>query len=148
MLSICICPKFCCLEKRVNPLLHRYSFLTNQQQNAFENIVGKGEIARNEQFLLFLTMFSTREDNHILIRPHFCHLISLFAAELEEPKIGISGKGLNTPPPAQIINVRVLQYLQQMKSYSFTFRVFLDAILHLCFSSITYTDSFFATFRY
>ena len=27
--------------------------LTHQQQTAFENFVGKGEIARNEQFLLF-----------------------------------------------------------------------------------------------
>ena len=31
----------------------------HQQQTAFENIVEKGEIARNEQFLLFPTMFST-----------------------------------------------------------------------------------------
>ena len=27
--------------------------LTHQQETAFENIVGKGEIARNKQFLLF-----------------------------------------------------------------------------------------------
>ena len=31
--------------------------LTHQQQTAFENIVGKGEIARNEQFLLFPQCF-------------------------------------------------------------------------------------------
>ena len=29
----------------------------NQQKAAFENIVGKGEIARNEQFLLFQPCF-------------------------------------------------------------------------------------------
>ena len=48
----------------------------HQQQPAFENIVGKGEIALKEQFVY---IFDT---------------ISLFAAELEEPKIGIWGKGL------------------------------------------------------
>ena len=32
-------------------------FLTHQQQTAFENIVGKKEIARNEQFLLFTQCF-------------------------------------------------------------------------------------------
>ena len=38
-------------------------------------------------------MFSTQSDNCILIHPYF-DIISLFAAEFEEPKIGISGKGL------------------------------------------------------
>ena len=38
-------------------------------------------------------MFSTQVDNCIRICPYFCHHI-LFVAELEEPKIGISGKGL------------------------------------------------------
>ena len=38
-------------------------------------------------------MFSTQSDNCIPIYPHF-YFISLFAAELEEPKIVISGKGL------------------------------------------------------
>ena len=54
-----------------------------------ENIVGKGEIARNKQFLLFLP-------NQITVSPfvHIFDIISLFTVELEEPKIGISGKGL------------------------------------------------------
>ena len=38
-------------------------------------------------------MFSTQSDNCIPI-VHIFDLISLFAAEFEEPKIGISGKGL------------------------------------------------------
>ena len=38
-------------------------------------------------------MFSTQAGNCIPIHPYFV-IISLFAAELEEPKIGISGKGL------------------------------------------------------
>ena len=65
----------------------------HQQQETFENIVGKGEIARNEQFLLFPQCFLL---NQINVSPfvHICDIISLFAAELEEPKIGIQGKGL------------------------------------------------------
>ena len=65
----------------------------HKQQTAFENTVGKGEIARNEQFLLFPQCFLL---NQIMV-PQFVHIfniISLFAAELEEPKICKSGKGL------------------------------------------------------
>ena len=53
------------------------------QETAFENIVGKGEIAC---FLL----------NQIIVFPfvHIFHIISLFAAEMDKPKIGISGNGL------------------------------------------------------
>ena len=60
---------------------------------AFENIVGKGEIARNEQFLLFPQYFLL---NQIIVYPfaHIFDIISLFAAELNESKIGISGEGL------------------------------------------------------
>ena len=60
----------------------------------FENIVGIGEIARNEQFLLFPQCFLL---NQIIVSSfvNIYDIISLFAAELEEPKIGISGKGLH-----------------------------------------------------
>ena len=60
----------------------------HEQQTGFENIVGKGEIARNEQFLLFPQCFLL---NQIILSPfvHVFDVISLFAAELEEPKIGI-----------------------------------------------------------
>ena len=66
----------------------------HQQPTAFENIVGKGEIARNEQFLLFPQCFLL---NQIILSPfvHIFDIISLFADEFEEPKVGISGKGLN-----------------------------------------------------
>ena len=68
--------------------------LTHQQQTAFENIVGKGEIALNEQFLLFPQCFLLSQ---ILVSPfvHIFDLISLFTTELEKPKIGISGERLN-----------------------------------------------------
>ena len=65
----------------------------NHQQTTFENIVGKGEIARNEQFLLFPQCFLLKQ----IITSPFVHIfafISVFAAELEERKIGISGKWL------------------------------------------------------
>ena len=67
----------------------------HQQQIAVENIVGKGEIARNEQFLLFPQCFLL---NQIIESPfvHIFDIMSLFAAELEELTIGISGKGLKT----------------------------------------------------
>ena len=67
--------------------------MTHQQETAFENIVGKGEIARNEQFLLFPQCFQTSQII-IPICPSFRHHIFLFAAELKEPKIGVLGKGL------------------------------------------------------
>ena len=60
----------------------------HQQQTAFENIVGEGEIARNKQFLLFPQCFQL---NPINISPfvHIFDIISLLASELEEPKIAI-----------------------------------------------------------
>ena len=55
--------------------------------------MGKGEIARNEQFLLFTQCVIL---NQITVSPfdHIFDIISLFAAEFENPKIGMSGKGL------------------------------------------------------
>ena len=60
----------------------------HQQQTAFENIVGKEEIARNEQFLLFPQCFLL---NQKMVSPfvNILDIIFLFAADLEEPKIGI-----------------------------------------------------------
>ena len=53
----------------------------------------KEEIARNEQFLLFPQCFLLNQKN---ISPfvNILDIISLFAVELEAPKIGISSKGL------------------------------------------------------
>ena len=69
--------------------------LTHQGQTAFENIEGKGEIAHNEQFLLFLQCFLL---NQIIVSPfvHIFDIISAFALELEVAKIVISGKGLKS----------------------------------------------------
>ena len=64
------------------------TLLTHQQQTAFENIVGKEEIAHNEQFLLFPQCLLL---NQKLVSPfvNIYDIVSLFAAELEEPKIGM-----------------------------------------------------------
>ena len=63
----------------------------HQQQTAFENIVGKGEIAHNEQFLLFPQCFLLNQIT-VTLFVHIFDIISLFAAEFEEPKVGIQGK--------------------------------------------------------
>ena len=67
----------------------------HQQLKTFENIVGKGEIALHKQFLLFPQCFLLIL---IILSPFvdIFDIISLFAAEFEEPKIGISGQGLKT----------------------------------------------------
>ena len=57
-----------------------------QQQTASENIVGKEEIVHKEQFLLFPQCILL---NQKILSPfvNIFDIISLFAAELEEPKI-------------------------------------------------------------
>ena len=56
--------------------------------------MGKEEIARNDQFLLFPQCFLLNQ-KIVSLFVHIFDIISLFAAELEEPKIGMSGKGLS-----------------------------------------------------
>ena len=59
----------------------------DQQQTSFENIVGNGDIACNGLFFLFPQCFLL---NKIIAFPFVLifHIISLFAATFEEPKIG------------------------------------------------------------
>ena len=54
----------------------------HQQQTGFENIVGREEIARDEQFLLFPQCCLLNQN---IVSPfvNICDIISLFAAELE-----------------------------------------------------------------
>ena len=60
----------------------------HQQQTAFEYIVRKQEIAPNEQFPLFPQCSLL---NQTIVSPFVSiyDIISLFAAELEDPKIGM-----------------------------------------------------------
>ena len=76
------------MEKSLKRVLTLYSIDTHLQQTAFENIVGKAEIARNEQFLLFPQCFLL---NQKIVSPYVntFDIISLFAAEFEEPKVGM-----------------------------------------------------------
>ena len=55
--------------------------------------MGKEEIARKEQFLLFAQCFLL---NQKIVSPfvNIYHIMSLFAAEVEEPKVGMRGKEL------------------------------------------------------
>ena len=57
--------------------------------------MGKEEIARNEQFLLFPQCFLL---NQKIVSPfvNSFDIVSLFAAELEELKTELCGKGLMT----------------------------------------------------
>ena len=60
----------------------------HQQQTAFENIVGKEEIARNEQFLIHQQCFLLNQKN-VSSLVNIYDIISLFAAELEDHNIGM-----------------------------------------------------------
>ena len=53
----------------------------------------KDEIARNEQFLLFPQCFQLNQIT-VSLFVHIFDITSLFAVELEQPKIGLSGNGL------------------------------------------------------
>ena len=58
--------------------------------------MGKEEIARNEQVLLFPLCILLNQ-KIISLFVNIYDIISVFAAELEEPKIGMWGKGLKVP---------------------------------------------------
>ena len=62
-----------------------YTHFEGSTTEAFENIVGKGEIACNEQFLLFARFLL----NRITVSPlvHNFVIISLFDAELKNIKL-------------------------------------------------------------
>ena len=68
----------------------------HQETTAFENILGKWEIAHNEQFLLFPQCFLLYQIYVVSPFFHIFYITSLFAVELEESEIGISGKELNS----------------------------------------------------
>ena len=69
-------------------------FFTCLQYKSFDNTKGKGEITRNEQFLLFPTVFSTHSVNFL---PFFSNLklSSANSFSLEESKICRLGERVN-----------------------------------------------------
>ena len=73
------------MKGEINPIDTHFDASTT---DSFENIVGKEEIGHNEQFFLFPQCFILDQ----VIVSQFVHIfdiISLFTAELEEPKIGM-----------------------------------------------------------
>ena len=62
------------------------------QYKSFENTVGKGEIARNEQFLRFPQCFFTKMESFLLFLSNL-KLSSANSFSLEESKICRLGKG-------------------------------------------------------
>ena len=69
--------------------------------------MGREEIARNQQFLLFPQCFLL---NQKIVFPfvNICDIISLFADELDDPKIGLSGKGVEDKVLALYLNETIL----------------------------------------
>ena len=67
-------------------------FLTPLGNMPFQNTVGKGEIAHNEQFLLFPQCFSTRLDNFLPFSSNL-KLSSANCFNLDQSKILSSGNG-------------------------------------------------------
>ena len=63
-------------------------FNTSTTDSFCENIEGKEEIAHNEQFLIFPKCFVLIQII-VSLYVHIFDILSLFAAELEGPKIGI-----------------------------------------------------------
>ena len=74
--------------------------------------MGKGEIAHNEQFLLFPQCFLL---NQIIVFPfvHILDITSLFAAEFKGPKIGMLDKGLTLYQIAKFLTGPNRKHLQK-----------------------------------
>ena len=85
-----------------NLLLHIYSSSHINKRLLLKTLWGKEEVARSEQFLLFPQCFLLGQ---IIVSPfvHISAIISLFAAELEQLKIGIRGKKLKADPTGCIL---------------------------------------------
>ena len=77
----------------INTFYCIYTHFDASTTEVSEDIAGKGEIARNKHFLLIPQCFLLKQ---IIVSPfvNIFDIISLFAAELLEPKIGISAKVL------------------------------------------------------
>ena len=80
-----------CILGVINPSPHNSYFFMCLQYQSFENTVGKGEIARNEQFLLSPQVFSTCLDNFLPFSS-ISKWLSAKSSNLEECKIYCFGK--------------------------------------------------------
>ena len=83
----------------------------HQQQTAFIKHCGKQRNCSSRAISSFPTMFSLQSDNCTSFA-HIFDIIFLFAAELEEPKIGISGKALTIQQNFGLDQIESLYTLQ------------------------------------
>ena len=77
----------------INPFPNKPWFLRVCSISLYENTVGKGEIAQNEQFLLFFTVFTTHLENFFLRFSSNLKLSSANFFSLEASKICRLEKG-------------------------------------------------------
>ena len=87
MLACALKPRLPAMMDYLNPF--PYPCL---QYKLFENTLGKGEIARNEQILLFPTVFSTHFEKFLPFSSNL-KLLSANSFSLEESKFCRLGKG-------------------------------------------------------
>ena len=84
---------FCTTQVCVLTLHHTILTFNDPERVVLENIVGKGENAGKQHFLLFPTMFSTLSNTEVLILPVF-HLSSANAFSLSVRRKLSCGNGL------------------------------------------------------
>ena len=97
---VLVCKDFLCVDifqDLINPFPKQPWFFTRLLYKSFENTMGKGEIARNEQFLLFpqcfLPIFPPHFENFLpLKKKKKMKLSSANSLSLEESKICHLGK--------------------------------------------------------
>ena len=73
-----------------NPLLLRYSFWHINNRQLLKTLREKGKLVVTSNFFFSHNVLNSTVSPFV----HFFDNESLFAAEMEEPKIGISGEGL------------------------------------------------------
>ena len=79
----------------INPLLHTYSFWCINNRQLLKTLWENEKLLIMSNFSFSHNVFNSKSDNCIPLCPFF-DIISLFAVELERPKIVISGKRLRT----------------------------------------------------
>ena len=88
--------------------------------------MGKGKIAHYEQFLLFPQCFLLNR-KIVSAFVHIFDIISLFAAELKEPKMGTSGEGFNLSVMTIFCHSDVLSIMQETVSHAVSQQYFVKS---------------------
>ena len=108
-----------------NPLLHRYSFCRNNERQLLKTLWEKAKllVTSNISFSHNVLLL-----NQIIVSQfvHVFDIISLFAAEFEDPKIGILGKGLRL---GHFFVISWTHHVDKFYSFQLFFTTFLDLVL-------------------